>query len=174
MSAINPWTRPHFKVRSSLKVQRALASADVRAREDTNKTKVRKRDKFCRFVDCGCYRFKLALHVSHQEHKGAGGNPKGERSHPDLMLLVCSARHRENRISIDNKTLRWRAIGRDAKGNVLIAWDVDERALKHGPATMTTYRQKWIEIARETALHIFEPLTPHQAEIVTQLRTMTI
>jgi hypothetical protein len=123
---------------------------------------------------CGCFRFKLGLHVSHREHKGAGGNPTGDRSHPDKMLLVCSARHRENRVSIDNGTLRWHAIGHDAKGRMLVAWEVDLRALKHGLSTLSTHRAQWFEVAREAGLHVFEAFTPQQRAVLEQLAKMEI
>lgn len=142
--------------------------------ERENKAHVRRRDVYCRMPLCGCFRFKLSMHVSHQQHKGMGGNPTGDRSHPDLMLLVCAPRHRENRISIDNGTLRWRAIGRDRDGHVLVAWDVDRRALTHSLATLIAHRPDWVEVARESALHRFEPFTPEQKAILQQLAEMKL
>jgi len=123
---------------------------------------------------CGCWRYKLAHHVSHQEHKGMGGNPAGDRSTPDKMLLLCAARHRENRVSIDNKTLRWSIIGRDAAGHPLIAWEVDLRALKHGLSTLATHRPQWFEVARETALHRYDAFTPEQRAVLQQLAEMKL
>lgn len=175
MSAFHPWTKPHFKEKTvGPKLRRGFRMAKVTRAEQLAKTSVRQRDRYCRMPLCGCFRFKLGLHVSHSEHKGAGGNPKGERSHPDKLLYMCAARHRENRVSIDNGTLRWCAIGRDAKGHVLVAWEVDLRALKHGLATIGSHRPEWFEVARETGLHIFEPFTPAQRAILDQLAEMKI
>lgn len=144
------------------------------SQERRHKAQVRLRDRYCRMPLCGCWRFRLSLHVSHQQHKGMGGNPKGDRSHPDRMLLVCGPRHRENRISIDNHTLRWREIGRDVDGHVLVAWDVDRHALAHRLGALLVHQPDWFEVARESALHRFEPFTPEQRAVLERLAEMKI
>jgi hypothetical protein len=78
--------------------------------EDAEKQKVRRRDGYCRFPLCGCGKMRLRTEVSHSEHKGMGGNPAGDRSKADLMVLVCHRRHKDGRVAIDKGTLRWRAL----------------------------------------------------------------
>lgn len=166
------WDRPHFKELGSKKVATGLKREKRAAKEKTKKTTVRGRDKYCRFPLCGCKRFRLALHVSHQRHKGMGGNPKEDRSEPELMVLVCSARHRENVMSIDQKTIRWKALTPDGADGP-IAWDVDARALL-GLARFKAGRGDWMELARETAIHVYEPITSRQRAILEKLAGMEI
>lgn len=174
------WTAPQFKERRSGKVVRGLRREKRTTRENKKKTDVRKRDKYCRFPLCGCKRFGLAMHVSHLKHKGAGGNPKEDRSEPELMVYVCSARHRENRFAIDQKTIRWRALTKDG-ANGPIAWDIkvaDLRRLNPDScalmlmAVRELHRAEWFELARETAIHVYEPQTPAQTVILAWLRGM--
>lgn len=163
------WTEPHFKEPGSRKVARGLKREKRATKEKKKKTDVRGRDKYCRFPLCGCKRFALALHVSHQKHKGMGGNPKEDRSDPALMVLVCSARHKENRISIDRGTVRWRALTDDGAAGP-IAWAVAARAL-YGSRVG---RAEWLELARETAIHVYEPIASRQRAILERIATMEI
>lgn len=171
------WTAPQFKEKRSAKVGRGLRREKRASKEKDKKGEVRKRDKYCRFPLCGCKRFGLALHVSHLIHKGPGGNPKGDRSEPEIMVYVCSARHRENIFAIDQKTIRWRAL--TPKGaNGPIAWDIKIADLKkHGAAdalrlALGGISGQWLEIARETGIHLYEPSTPEQVVILAWLRGM--
>lgn len=163
------WTEPHFKKPGSRKVARGLKREKRATKEKKKKTDVRGRDKYCRFPLCGCKRFALALHVSHQKHKGMGGNPKEDRSDPALMVLVCSARHKENRISIDRGTLRWRALTAAGAAGP-IAWDVDLTPLGERDGHLG----KWMELARETAIHVYEPIASRQRAILERLAGMEI
>ena len=131
---------------------------------------VRLRDKFCRFPLCGCRRFNLTAHVAHQIHRGMGGNPALDRTVPDKMMLLCSARHKENVISLDRGTLRVRPLTND-KLSGPCAFDVDIVAMGYMP--IKTGRPRWLEVGRETALHVFEPSTPEQAVVLTALQQMT-
>ena len=129
------------------KVRKAIARKPQVSKERANMDAVRREDKYCRFPWCGCRKFKLTLHVAHLHHRGIGGNPKGDKSDPSKMILLCSARHRENAISLDRKTLRIRPLT-DKGTRGPCAFDVD----------MRTYRgqggeSEWSEVARETALH---------------------
>ena len=157
-----------FKTPIAQKVVRVKAARVVKAKEEAKKVDVRKRDKRCRVPLCGCKTFGLALHVSHSQHKGMGGNPAGDRSAPELMVLVCSARHRENVISIDRGTLRWRPLTKKGADGP-IAWDVDLVALhgKHGAAN-------WVEVARETAVRSWVPFTRKQKGLLLTLALMTL
>ena len=83
--------------------QRRVARDKV---EDEKKAEVRKRDQYCRFPRCGCRRLHFGLAVAHCRHKGMGGNPAGDRSAPEDMILLCAPRHREHPIALDKGTLR--------------------------------------------------------------------
>src|SRR5216110_2341889 len=133
----------NFKNPIAGRIVRARAAAKRKGKEDGEKRKVRGRDRYCRMPLCGCRKFRLALHVSHSRHKGMGGNPAGDRSLAALMLLVCSARHKENRIAIDRGTLRWRALTR-AGANGPVAWDVDRDAMR---VIADGRADDWIELA---------------------------
>ena len=131
---------------------------------------VRERDRKCRFPLCACGRFRLRLEVSHQKHRGMGGNPSMDRTTPESMILVCSARHKENRVSLDRGTLRWRALSdRGAEGPV--AWDVDLNALG---ARQGSSRPQWREVARELAPHRVETPTSEQMEVLLLLAQMLL
>lgn len=162
-----------FKAPQSAKIARALKSKERKQAEQGQMRAVRRRDTYCRFPLCGCSKFRLRLEVSHQTHRGMGGNPAGDRSHRDRLVLVCSARHREHGVSIDRGTLRWREIARDANGRPLIAWEVDRRALELGDAFMGG-EPEWMELARETALHSYEPFTGEQGRILRLLAVMRL
>src|SRR4030095_16608414 len=107
---------------------RATKARGLKTRENKNKQLVRDRDVYCRFPLCRCRQLAILPHVSHQVHKGMGGDPTGERSVPSLMIMLCAWRHREAPISIDNKTLRWRALTRAGAAGP-VAWDVKISAL---------------------------------------------
>lgn len=163
--------------RVSGKVTRFLKRMDLKKAEDANKGAVRRRDKKCRFPLCGCKKFNFAMHVSHKEHKGMGGDPTGERSVSELMLYVCAARHREHRFSIDKGTLRWRELT-DAGANGPIAWEIDTdrlpdawdfRGLDQAKAGMG-----WFEIAIERTPGVFEPFTALQEWLLRKLAEMTV
>lgn len=157
----------------SRKVKRALKGREHKAAEDDEKTTVRKEDGYCRFPSCGCRRFKLALHVAHLEHKGMGGNPAGDRSQAAKMILLCSARHRENVIALDRGTLRIRPLtAAGTRGPC--AFDVDVPTLARlGLATFAS-KIVWFELARERGgRHSFEVATHEQAIVLAKLREMT-
>lgn len=155
----------HFKEGGSLKVARAIKGYKIAAGESKHKRAVRTRDKRCRFPLCGCAKFKLGLHVAHLQHKGAGGNPKGDRSATHKMILLCSARHRENRISLDRGTIRIRPLTLAGTAGPCV-WDVDTR---DRPST----HAQWTEVGREVTRGIFEPFTPEQRAILDTLSPMT-
>lgn len=138
------------KSTGSRKVARGLKRITRKKAEDTEMAKVRKRDKYCRFPLCGCKKFGLTMHVAHQRHRGMGGNPAGDRTDTRTMVYVCSARHRENKYSIDRGTIRWRGITA-AGANGPIMWEV-ESARQRGP-----YTSGWEVVAIEKDIHIYEP-----------------
>lgn len=134
----------------------ALKQAEARA-----KAWVRRRDRVCRFPLCRCREIGLTLEVSHHLHKGMGGNPEGDRNTPENMVLLCTHRHRDGRISRHHGTLRVRFLTRHGfEGPV--AWMVD----------WGTTGTRWVEVARESAPGVWEPLTAHQADILSDLAMM--
>jgi hypothetical protein len=157
--------------KGSAKVERLIRRLALKATEDKSKAEVRRRDKRCRFAQCGCRRFGLRLEVSHAVHKGSGGNPKGERSAPELMVYVCSARHRENRMAIDRGTVRWRPLTAEG-ANGPIAWEIDVEAMQ--PFGSVFVPQGWIEVAQETAVGVLAPLTAWQRKTLNTLAGMRI
>lgn len=177
------WDGPHFKQPASAKVRRGLKREARANKEDSKKQQVRSRDKYCRFPLCGCKRFGLNLEVSHQDHKGMGGNPKEDRSEPEAMIYLCSARHKENVFSVDRKTIRWRALNTRDGARGPVAWDIRVAELRRMvPRTSAVVslaieslgRAKWFELARETAIHVYEPQTAEQAIILAFLKGMEI
>jgi hypothetical protein len=163
--------------KGSAKVERLIRRLALKAAEDKSKAEVRRRDKRCRFPLCQCRKFNLACHVAHSQHKGAGGNPKGERSAPDLMVYVCSARHRENRMAIDRGTVRWRPLT-EYGANGPIAWEIDGEALQ--PFLVDRHMRVflphgWVEIARESAAReTLMPLEEWQRKVLQHLAGMRI
>jgi hypothetical protein len=146
--------------------------------EQKNKAIVRRRDRKCRFPLCGCAKLKLRLEVSHDEHKGMGGDPSGGRSEPDKMILLCVQRHQDGAVSRHHQTLRVRYLTKDGT-NGPVAWDVDRSELQGSFLVWTEKtvlvckaKSRWIEVARESAVGVCEPFTPRQREILEQLATM--
>lgn len=153
-------------------VVRKLKARQLKIAEDSQKARVRRRDGYCRFPLCGCRKFALRLEVSHAQHKGAGGNPKGDRSEPRKMILLCVARHQANGVAVDRGTIRIRPLRpREGLGGPC-AFDVDVRAA--GYMALRSDRPRWLEVARETARHVFEPFTPEQQQLLAQLAEMQL
>jgi len=146
---------------------RAKRALGLKARENANKQLVRDRDEYCRFPLCRCRFRGDPLHVSHQRHKGMGGNPAGDRSVPWLMILLCAARHREAPISIDRGTLRWRPLTLAGAGGP-VAWDVQVTALPERASRLVRPEavvDGWVTIATGITLHKHS-FAPWQAAIL--------
>jgi hypothetical protein len=164
--------------KGSAKVERLIRRLALKATEDKSKAEVRRRDKRCRFPLCQCRKFGLQLHCAHSKHKGMGGNPKGERSAPELMVYVCSARHRENRMAIDRGTVRWRPLT-EYGANGPIAWELEGEALQpFGSAVNLAgdvfVPHGWVEVARETAVGVLAPLADWQRKTLRALAAMRL
>jgi hypothetical protein len=145
--------------------------------ERDGKDAVRKADRYCRFPSCGCRKLRLALAVAHLEHKGMGGNPKGDRSDEAKMILLCSGRHRELPISLDMGTIEILPINASLGTRGPCIWYIAREALdatlnRAVPRMSPGSSHKWIEIARERGPHDFEPSTPWQAQVLAFLRGM--
>ena len=148
---------------------RRRKSRRLKDNENANKQFVRDRDVTCRFPCCPCRRFNLFLEVSHQEHKGMGGDPTGERSRPELMIYICNYRHKEGAIAIDRKTLRWEGLT-DQGANGPVRWLLDVGAMSAGMISRGT----WVELAREVHPGRLAPLTDSQREMVSHLSSALI
>lgn len=158
------WAGPMFKpTRTPTRVLRRRKTGRLKHRENKHKSFVRVRDHVCRFPLCPCGRFNLHLDVSHQEHKGMGGDPTGERSLPALMVLVCNWRHKEAKIAIDRGTLRWVPLT-DQGANGPIAWEIEIGAFSGG-----TLARGWVELAREVEIGVLAPMLDAQRAILEHL-----
>lgn len=160
---------PRFKAHRNLKVARATKRKQRAGDERVEKAKVRQRDRYCRFPLCGCQKLGLALEVSHSRHKGAGGDPTGQRSQADWMVYLCCGRHRTNKFAVDQGTLRWCALSPEGADGAIL-WQAHVMSFSsHVPAVMG-----WVTLATETAPHVFEPFTPEQACFLRKLAEMTL
>jgi len=175
---------PNWKpVATHRKIQEHKKRAMLKAGEVSQKQKVRRRDGHrCRFPLCGCRKLKLRLEVSHVRHKGMGGNPDGDRSFADAMVLLCIHRHQYAPISLHKGTLRTRAL--TPKGaNGPIAWDMDCTGFGAGylgsqdpgkVIKLAGLASQWSELAREAAVQTLEPLTRGQREMLELLAEMNL
>lgn len=168
------WKKPSATKR---KITKLKGRRELKTREDTNKGRVRRRDRFCRFPLCGCRKLGLKLdarqEVSHQKHKGMGGDPTGDRSLPELMLYLCKHRHQDGAVSIHKGTLRARPLTA-AGTNGPIAWDVDSETLFPGLYRNIVKEARWFEAARETKVQQLEPLSAKQQIVLERLGEMEL
>lgn len=156
------------KTGQGTKADRAEKADDVRKHEVSHKQQVRRADRYCRFPRCGCGRHNYALAVAHLEHKGAGGNPLGDRSEVDRMILLCAPRHRENPVSLDRETVHVHPLtAAGTRGPCRFSVYTPACKLKVGTTIET-----WFVVATETAPHLFEPFTEEQLAILNHLRAM--
>lgn len=150
---------------------------NLSADESREKQRVRDRDKVCRFPRCGCSKstdtMKRVLTVSHDFHKGMGGDPTGGVSIAPLMLLLCKWRHQDAPVSRDKKTARTHYLTPDQNEGP-IAWEIDLGALYPVNFPAGT----WRELAREryidgiSGVYQFEPLTEEQEQWLDDLSEM--
>ena len=160
---------------------RARRTRKNREAEGDQKQIVRDRDRRCRFPVCGCWQIGAPNawpEVSHDRHKGMGGNPTGDRSTAAEMILLCHHRHQGGIVSRDRKTLRVRALT-DAGNAGPVAFEVKRSALVVGPllqvmAAPDTPASTWVEVARERAPHELARLLPWQVAVLAVLAEMTL
>ena len=92
--------RPNRTVSKARAVRRHKHVSHERA----EKAKVRLRDdNRCRYRDCADPFNRVE--VAHLQHKGMGGNPKGDRSMANQMLCLCRYHHRDPEWSYDSGEL---------------------------------------------------------------------
>ena len=79
--------------KGSTLIARRTSQKEIRAKEEAEKAKVRKRDVKCRWPHCeNCRIWKPRLEVAHVRAKGMGGD-KGTRSTADQMVLLDYLTH---------------------------------------------------------------------------------
>ena len=153
---------------STRRLAKAQTRRHLKSHEELHKRLVRKRDGYhCRFPQCGCRTLGWPLEVSHfLHHKAMGGNPRGDRSVSDSMMLLCRHRHQEGAVSLHKGTLKVQVLTeRGADGPV--AWLVDLDAIPvHG------HGSHWFEVARESTVQQLEPLDEWQEDILLRLAEM--
>lgn len=103
--------------------------------------------------------------VSHDKHKGMGGNPAGDRSAPELMLLLCKWRHQDAPISRDRETLLTKYLS-DEKNDGPIQWLIDTDELGRLAPSLRRLLPTFggfVELATEIEPFVYEPLAEWQA-----------
>lgn len=170
-------SKPQWKAtRTATKVAHHRTRMDRQKKERDHKAEARKRDQHrCRFPYCGCRTLKLALEarpeVSHDHHKGMGGNPAGDRSLARLLITLCLHRHQDSAISRHKGTLRTRYLSGE-KNDGPVAWEVERETLLRlfpGLAARIPARVRWLEVARECAVQQTLPCLPWQVEVLEAL-----
>lgn len=182
------WMKPE---KGTAKAERRATKRGRRATETTHKDSVRHRDhKRCRFPLCGCYRRRLRLEVSHDRHKGIGGNPKGDRSLPPGLILMCWHRHQTGAFSRHKMTIR-NVYLTDEGNDGPVAWEIkrtefldelaiavyrrnDQKARELIAYLELLHPEDWIELAREESIQRLEPLQSWQREALEFLARMEV
>lgn len=178
---------PILKDGETPKTRRAKRTRQLAITERVEKTKVRLRDRECRFPRCGCKRMQLGLTgggmtntllakcdlvVSHDVHKGMGGDPTGAVSIAPLMILLCRWRHQDAPVSVHAGTLRTLYLTPDQNDGPL-AFEIDLRVLMTG--TQPAHPQ-WFEVGREVydpaGAIVLGPLTLEQEAVLLKLSEM--
>lgn len=179
--------QPMWKTTRTATKKARLKMRQDRARDERdNKAKVRRRDRGCRFPRCGCRKLGLKLEarpeVSHDKHKGMGGNPSGDRSTTALMVQLCGHRHQDAPISRHKGTLRTRYLT-DGGYDGAVAWCIEiETACKLWPhlgklkQLLHTWPDAWtgICVATESRPGVLEPLAPWQLDVLDTLAKMDL
>lgn len=82
-------------------IDRKTRRKAIVAAEDSEKDKVRRRDRFCRWPHCAnCKKFEPRLEVAHLEAKGMGGD-HGTVSTADQMMLLDYLTHQGGLTSLE-------------------------------------------------------------------------
>jgi len=149
------------------KKTRATKHRQVSAVERVNKQLVRERDGRCRFPRCGCWPVQAT--VSHDVHKGMGGDPTGERSLPSGMIVLCRWRHQDAPVSRHAGTMRTRYLTTDQNDGP-VCFEVDLWAVYPG---LYPARGVWFAAASESNIGVLEPLTFEQQRVLGDLAAMT-
>lgn len=181
---------PFFKVKAHKEKRGKGPTAKRRASkrrkldraETANMRKVHKEDGYCRFPLCGCDHglgapnrtyLEVKPEVAHLEHRGMGGDPTGDRTQPDRLILLCNWRHKLSKFSLDRSGIKCEPLtDNGTRGRV--AWLVQKHTL---PISVTDEEimlaNGWIEVAVELSPHVFRPFTSEQLAVLRYLATMT-
>lgn len=175
--------KPSATARKKAKVKATVKRA---GHERFQKSETRRRDRGCRFPKCGCRKLGLLIkarrEVSHDKHKGMGGNPTGDRSMADIMVELCNHRHQDGAISRHKGTLRTRFLT-DLNYNGAVAWHIESDTLcRLWPhlGKMTLLHRTWpdgwtgVAVATETAVNVLAPLAPWQFDVLRDLADMDL
>lgn len=108
--------------------------------------------------------------VSHDFHKGMGGDPTGKVSIAALMILLCKWRHQDAPVSRHAGTMQTRYLTPDNNDGP-VAFLVDLHALY---PDLHTKSGIWFEVARESEVGVIDEdkLTYEQAEVLRDLAEM--
>ena len=142
----------------TLKKERAKRKRSRKAHELEQMKAVHERDVTCRFPGCGCRYHNRPKQCAHIHHRGMGGNPSGDRTLQQLMILLCVDRHQDGVLSLDRGTLRCEPLT-DRGTDGPVEWSL---RVEHGG--------EWIVLATESAPHVLLPLTDTQSDLLTQMR----
>lgn len=172
--------------RTARTIEKVKSRRDLVTKERDNKKEVRRRDQYrCRFPLCGCKKLGLKLdarlEVSHDRHKGMGGDPSGERSIPKVMILLCLHRHQDGIFSRHKGTLRARPLNYAAGNDGPVVWELNLDTLSYytellSPAVKRAANAQtgWVEIAREKRVQQLEPPLIWQRLILERLAEMDL
>jgi len=155
--------------------RRAKKRRVVSAEERHEKELVRTRDKRRRFPRCGCLTNRLCdamkrvPTVSHDFHKGMGGDPNGRVSIAALMILFCKWRHQDGRVSRHAGTLRTQYLTPDNNDGP-VAFEVDLAALYPGRYAHSAV--VWFEVGRELEPGTIGPTNEEQDQVLADLAEM--
>lgn len=161
------------------RIEKHQARQAVKSHEEREKRKVRARDKHCRFPLCGCKRFGLPLHVSHDLHKGRlGAKESVERSIEAKMVYLCSARHMDNIISRHKGTMRAVPLTDDGY-NGPVAWEIDATVFSDRTGVRIGLAvddgdTMWYRVASEVETGRLEPLSVKQRTVLLWLAEMDL
>jgi hypothetical protein len=102
-----------------------------------------------------------------------GGNPAGDRSTPDRMILLCTHRHQDGAVSLHKGTLWAKPLTPDGYDGP-VAWFVDADTLFAGMYRYVAKAARWAEVGRERAIGVLEEglLTAQQRRILEKLGEM--
>lgn len=155
--------------KGTLKRERAKRKRGRKAAELEQMQAVRDRDVACRFPLCGCRHLGTILAVCHLRHRGMGGNPSGDRTQRDSMILLCQTRHHDSIIALDRETVRCEPLT-DKGTDGPVRWSL---FVASGELLNYGFRLgEWFVVATERSPHVLEPLTGRQQEVLTFLRAM--
>lgn len=171
------FTGPNWKPsRTARKLEEAATKKAAANLEDKAKAAVRRRDRGCRFPLCGCRKLGLGLvasaEVSHQKHKGMGGNPSGDRSTAAGMIQLCRHRHQDGVVSRHRGTLRIFPLNLEQGMDGPVAFCVDMKGAGLYTLADNARGYAWRTLAHETRPGVLAPLEPWQRLILEELGRM--